>query len=262
MQRPKSITALWRVIGVFGFYRQFVKGAAQYLAPLNELLKGRTRKNDQTPINWTPELTDAFDKAKIVFSKYTSLHFYKNNSKLILTSDASGIAVGAVIEQITAKGEREPLGFFSKKLTDSQLDWPVYDKELYAIYSSLEHYEYLLQGREVTIYTDHKPLTFMFTVKKLDKIERRNRQIQYISQFTTDIRHISGSANIIADMLSRPEIPQVASINVTITHQDIARAQKDDPEIQNILKNGLNDHTIEAIQLEENLNLICGKFNR
>ena len=99
----------------------------------------------------------------------------------------------------------------------------------------------------------------MFTIKKRDKIERRNRQIQYISQFTNDVRHISVSAHIIADMLSRPETSEVVSIKVTITPHDIAREQKNDDEIQNLMKNKADKYSIRVSQLGNDLELICSR---
>lgn len=80
----------------------------------------------------------------------------------------------------------------------------LYDKELLSVYSAIAHFRYLIEGRNVIVYTDHKPLTFAFSKIGCDKeLPRRARQIMFISEFTTDIRHISGSDNVVADTLSR-----------------------------------------------------------
>ena len=61
----------------------------------------------------------------------------------------------------------------------------------------------MIEGRQFHIFTDHKPLIYAFR-QKLDKSAPcQIRQLDFISQYTTDIRHISGTENITADLLSR-----------------------------------------------------------
>lgn len=43
----------------------------------------------------------------------------------------------------------------------------------------------MLEGRQFTIYTDHKPLTFAFRQKADKASPRQSRQLEFISQFTT-----------------------------------------------------------------------------
>lgn len=204
MKRPLTIAALRKVMGIFSFYRKFVKGAADAMSPLYDLLKGRTGKNDKTPIRWTPELKQVFENVKKRFSEYTLLHFVSDEHPIQLTCDASGTAIGGVLEQVVG-GEVRPIAFHSEKLSPSQQRWSTYDRELYALFSSVVHFESLIQGFPVTLVTDHRPLLPMFHMKKRIILERRSRWIEFISQFTTEIRHISGSQNAVADALSRPE---------------------------------------------------------
>ncbi len=104
MKPPKTIAALRSILGLLNFYRRFTSKAAEHLAPLNELLKGHPKKNDRSRILWTDELNAAFENARKSFINFTLLHFPKQNSKLILTCDASRVAVGAVLEQIGDDG--------------------------------------------------------------------------------------------------------------------------------------------------------------
>ena len=50
--------------------------------------------------------------------------------------------------------------------------------------------------------TDHKPLTFAIA-SAVDRSPRQTRHLSYIAEFTTDIRHVAGSSNVVADALSR-----------------------------------------------------------
>ncbi len=54
------------------------------------------------------------------------------------------------------------------------------------------------------VYTDHKPLTHAIARVSDPWTARQCRQLAYVAEYTSDIRHIAGSANIVADTLSRP----------------------------------------------------------
>ena len=263
LKKPKTIEALRSIIGTFNFYRIFKRQAAAILAPLNEVLKGRTKRRDRTPVQWTPELSLAFDKAKELFSTYTLLHYPRENCTLILSADASGTAIGAVLEQVNKNGECEPIGFFSRKLDQQQQQWPTYDCELYALYSAVEYFECLVEGRHLILATDHKPLTNMFVAQRSFKLQRRSRQVQYLSQFTNEIIHIAGINNVIADQLSRPEAEVhtiCKALEFDFTMPAFASAQRDDTETQTIRKNGLKDHTISDIICDDGQTVLCSVF--
>lgn len=252
LQPPKTVGSLRRILGIFSFYRRFVKNAAQLLAPFYNLLKGKIKKNDRTVIKWTPELHTAFDEVKLAFQNYTLLNFLNDRYPLQLVCDASGTAIGGVLEQLV-DGELKPIAFYSEKLKDNQMNWCVYDKELYAVFACIRNFEHLIRGYDLTIVTDHRPLVNMFTTKKRILLERRSRQIEFISQFTTSIRHISGSSNVVADAISRPE---VAAIQKTLSLKDIADAQLADEDILNLQKNSKYEVS-KVVFKEENCSVLC-----
>jgi len=60
---------------------------------------------------------------------------------------------------------------------------------------------------------------------------RQTRHLEFISQFTTDIRYVIGKENVVADALSRVE-----NINRAIDIETLAEAQENDEELQQIIK--------------------------
>ncbi|GBN57423.1 hypothetical protein AVEN_10582-1 [Araneus ventricosus] len=106
--------------------------------------------------------------------------------------------------------------------------YSTYDRKLLAVYSSVKHFRHFLEGRDFIIYTDHKPLTFAFQQTGDKTSPRQQRHLEFISQFSTDIRYISGIQNTIADALSRTDEIGIPS---EIDYEEIARAQTDDEEI-------------------------------
>lgn len=67
-----------------------------------------------------------------------------------------------------------PQNFFSEKLNDAQQRYSTYDPEFLAAYKSVKHFRYILEGREVFILTDHKPLQFAFNLSHSRRILRKS----------------------------------------------------------------------------------------
>lgn len=140
-------------------------------------------------------------------------------AKLALVTDASDSAMGAVVQQLR-NGVWEPLAFFSRKLSPSQRKYSPYDRELLAIYESIKYFRHMLEARYFVVYTDHKPLTYAFHERKINCSPRQYRHLDFISQFTSDIRHIAGRDNVVADTLSRIE-----ELETTVDFDQLAASQ-------------------------------------
>ncbi len=104
----------------------------------------------------------------------------------------------------------------------------------------------MLEGSPFTIYTDHKPLTFALGKVSEPWTAMQSRQLSYVAEFTTDIRHIPGSENIVADTLSRPPPaalpaaatggPAVAAVAASPVSLDFARIAANQRSCQETLK--------------------------
>ncbi|GBP85600.1 Transposon Tf2-11 polyprotein [Eumeta japonica] len=161
------------------------------------------------------------------------------DAKLSLVTDASDTSLGAVLQQYKDKAW-EPLAFYSHKLSPAQRNYSPYDRELLAIYEAIKHFRHMLEARDFVIYTDHKPLCHAFKTRKDKCSPRQYRHLDFISQFSTDIRHISGRDNVVADTLSRIE-----QLDNVVDFVKLANAQESDPELEQILKDG------SALQLQK-----------
>ncbi|GFT68390.1 hypothetical protein TNCV_659811 [Trichonephila clavipes] len=78
--------------------------------------------------------------------------------------------------------------------------------------------------------TDHKPITYAFHQKNEKASPRQLRHLQYISQFSTNICHIKGQDNLVADAFSRIEAITV------IDYDTIADKQTQDAELQQLMR--------------------------
>lgn len=139
----------------------------------------------------------------------------------------------------------EPIAFLSVKLSKSQKNWSTYDRELFAIYTSVKKFRHLLEGRDFTIFTDQKPLIYAFKQKPDKCSPRQLRHLDYISQFSTDIRHTKGTDNDnqVVDALSRIEIDSITS--TPLKFEEFALAHRNDSELKLLLQSP------SALKLEE-----------
>ena len=93
------------------------------------------------------------------------------------------------------------------------------------IYEAIRHFRYFLEGQDFLIVTDHKSLIYMFS-QRMEKIsQRQQRQIAFISQFTTDITYQPDDDNVVADSLSRIESIRVPKIGNRKSRNTIAYFQ-------------------------------------
>ncbi|CAH8462440.1 unnamed protein product [Dicrocoelium dendriticum] len=216
---PTSFRQLKRFLGMINYYRRFIPHAAEILAPLTNLLVG-----PQKHFEMSDAATQAFTQIKSVLKNQLNLFHIRPDATLSLHTDASNTAVGAVLNQ-HVNNQLQPIGFFSKRLTTTETHYSTFGRELLAIYLAIKHFRHLLEGREFCVFTDHKPLVSAFLAKPDRYSPREIRHLDYISQFTCDIRHITGASNIVADNLSRPAVDEITGIS-SIDFQRMARLQK------------------------------------
>ena len=200
--RPANIKQLQCFHGMANYYRRFIQAAAHHLCALFDALQGKPKK-----LEWTEKLQKSFDSIKKALTSATMLHHPYPSLPLALTTDASDVPIGGVVKQRGPKGW-DPLGFFSKKLTNSEKNWCPYDCELNAVHNSIRHFKHMLEGRAFTVYTDHQSL-IPSLAKKTDALTSRlMNQLSEIAQFTTDIKYLEGKSNVVANCLSRPNEPK------------------------------------------------------
>jgi hypothetical protein len=240
--RPQTVQELRRYLGMLNFYRKHLPRAADLHATLNSFLIN-SKKNDKRQIPWCDNSIQAFEQSKLSLKKAVTLSFPSADAPISLMTDCSNTCAGAVLQQ--KEGNRwQPLGFFSKKLSDAQQKYSTFDRELLAIYMAIKHFRYLIEGRNLIVYTDHKPLVYALmnnTVGKNDT-PRRIRHLDFIMQFCSSIHHITGTDNVVADTLSR-----ISSIETPspINYMEIAKAQENDEQ----LKEMMQSNTIKLKQI-------------
>ena len=134
--------------------------------------------------------------------------------------------------------------------------YSTFDKELLAVYLGVERCRPYLEGKTFSIYTDHKPLLAGFTARA-DRSSRQARQLAYISEFSTNIHHIEGKYNVVADALSRSSIATINQREDLFDFIKMAAAQKDDPDIADYRANPSTGLHLIDIPISSNAVLCC-----
>ena len=181
---------------MINYYHRFLPKIAGQLHPLHVASAGR----GQT-IEWSPDCQTAFEKAKAALASATLLHHPRPDAPTSITTDASGTSIGGQIEQ--RQGNLwKPIAFFSRKLSPAEMKYAAFDRELLAVFCAIKHFRHFLEGRPFTAFTDHKPLTNAID-SATERSPRQTRHLSFISEFTTDLQHVAGKHNVVADALSR-----------------------------------------------------------
>jgi len=229
--QPKTVRQLMQFLGMINFYRRFIRGAAALLKPLSDALRGGQRAN----LVWTADMAAAFAESKKRLARVAELAHPRAGGELVLSVDASEAHVGAALQQKDARGALQPLGFFSKKLDKAQMKYSAFDRELLACYLGVRHFRWMLEGSKFYILSDHKPLTFALHRLSDAWSARQQRQLSYLAEYTSDIRHVAGVENVVADTLSRPAAAVRPVSGGVMDSEQLARAQEDCEQTQNLV---------------------------
>ncbi|XP_039286596.1 uncharacterized protein LOC120351895 [Nilaparvata lugens] len=115
-------------------------------------------------------------------------------------SIASQFAIGAVLSQFK-NGADLPIAYASRTLNDTETRYSTIERELLAIVWATKHFRPYLYGRKFNIFTDHKPLQWLFSIK-----EPNSKMLRWrlkLEEYDYDIQYKKGSKNQNADALSR-----------------------------------------------------------
>ena len=159
-----------------------------------EDLGGLSKKN--VGFKWGNEQEKTFNliKEKLTNAHLLALPDFAKTFEI--ECDTLGIGIGVVLMQ-----EGRPIAFFSEKINEAALNYPTYDKEMYALVRALETWQHYLWPKEFVIHTDHESLKHLKGQHKLNKWHAK--WVEFIETFAYVIKYKKGKENVVADALSR-----------------------------------------------------------
>lgn len=190
--RPADVHHLRSFLGMATYFRRFIDKFARVVHPLTNLLR-----KDQ-PWSWTEDCEAAFCKIKqlLTTAPVLALPDWRSTKPFELVCDASIQGVGGVLLQ-----DGRPIAFESRKLTPAEVRYATPEQEMLAVHYCVEKWRCYIEGRDVHVYTDHKPNTFFDTVNMQSR--RASRWLEKLQQHQLQWHYKPGPQNVVADALSR-----------------------------------------------------------
>ncbi|GBG81426.1 hypothetical protein CBR_g32103 [Chara braunii] len=191
---PRTLTELRSFLGLANYYRKFVRNFSTIAAPLHRLLK------KEAILQWDKDCTSALKKLKRALIEYPVLKVADPSLPFVITTDASQYGIGAVLQQDDGNGYR-PVEFMSARMPCEKVVTSTYERELYALRQTLDHWKHYLLGRHFKVYSDHETLRWLKTQAKMTL--KLTRWAAEIDQFDFELRPVKGKYDVAVDALSR-----------------------------------------------------------
>ena len=213
---PTNATEIKRFLGLLGYYRKFIPNFAKVTKPMTQCLK----KGSKIDIH-DPEYINCFEHCKTLLINDPILQYPDFSKEFILTTDASKLAIGAVLSQGSI-GSDKPIAYASRTLNSSEINYSTIEKELLAIVWATKYFRPYLFGRKFVVVTDHKPLKWMMSLREPNS--RLTRWRLKLSEYNFSVVYKEGRYNVNADALSRIEINNEDVSSVAVQHSEKTRS--------------------------------------
>jgi transposase InsO family protein len=192
---PKNSKQVQQALGLFNFYRRFIDKFADMSKCLYELIK------KDTPFVWTDECSKNYKYFIDCLTTEPAMAQPILGQPFIVYSDGSKFAIGGVLAQVI-NGVEHIIEYTSRLLRGPELNYGISDIECLACVFLIKKWHHYLYGTHFTLYTDHKALTQLMSIK--DYVGRLGRQAMLLQEYTFTIKYLPGEENSAADIASRP----------------------------------------------------------
>ncbi|KAM9959529.1 hypothetical protein ACTFIR_000607 [Dictyostelium discoideum] len=225
---PTNQKELMKFLGTVNYFRSFIKNFTNYTQPFFKLLK----KNIN--FNWDNDLESKRVELLKILAKTNVLSFPRDTMNNVIESDVSNNGIGGVMLQ-----DSKPVCYYSRTLNEAEKKYSVTEKECLAVVECVKYFKSYINGRKVTIITDHQPLKYILTGKFTDRIVKWSMLLQEIDY---EIVYRPGRENYLADTLSRYPKGNGGSLDLEIPVYSITNSNSD----------GLLEFTKECLERELN----------
>ena len=193
---------------------------------------------------------EAFEKLKQLLTSSHVMTAPRTDRPYKLYTDTCDYAVGAISVQVDDCGTERVIQYVSHSLSSVQRRWATIEKEAYAVVYAISKLRPYLYGADFTVYTDHKPLTSLFT--KEMQSTKIQRWAVLLSEYGATIQYPKGKNNIRADMLSHihPETG-IHTIDCDDWVDPTAIPEQDTADVLPLVYDGLDLEEVSKAQHKE-----------
>lgn len=194
MPAPRNVEGVRSFLGLSGYYRRFVPQYAHILSPVSSLLKKDAK------FEWGPCQQKAFDAIKEIMINPPLLSFPDRAQIQVLTTDASGVGIGAILSQSPdgTPNKETVIAYESRVLRDAETRYSSVHQEALAVCWAVEKFRHYLSGRSFILRTDSAAVSFVLNSTKPSKLQRWSAMLM---EYDFEVKHQPGKQNP-ADALS------------------------------------------------------------
>ena len=191
---PTNVKEVRSFKGISSYYRKFIKDFSKIARPLTDL----TRKSE--PFVWGREQETALCILKQALCSAPILQLPDFHKPFVINTDASEVAVGAVLQQDFGRG-LQPIAYESRKLSDVECRSSPYEREMIGIIHALNVWKHYIRGNQFVLKKDHASLTHFLNQPYFRA--KQGRWLELLQTYDMIIEHIPGWKIQVADALSR-----------------------------------------------------------
>ncbi len=215
--QPTTTTEIKRLIGLCSWYRRFISNFSTLVSSINDLLKGKKKKQK---VDCNPKAEEAFINIKNALIAAPVLCSPDFSQTFTIQCDASDTGLGGVLTQELDGGERV-IAYCSRTLSRAERNYTVTERELLALLFSLEKFRMYVEGTVFKVITDHASLLWLNNLK--DPSGRLARWSVKLRQHSFQLIHRKGASHKVPDALSRinnsAEVYNVDSLSIDFNNE-------------------------------------------
>lgn len=202
---PTDVSRVRSFLGTTNYFRRFVRKYAEIVRPLTNLLR------HDAAFVWSSACQTAFDRIKelLTSAPVLALPDWRSHKPFDMVCDASYEGVGGVLLQ-----DGRPIAFESRKLIPAEAHYSPTELEMLAVVHCCKVWRCYIEGRDVRVYTDHKPNITFDTVNMANR--RHARWLDALQGHRLTWNYLKGGQNI-ADSLSRNPVELDTTADVPMT---------------------------------------------
>ncbi|XP_062713807.1 uncharacterized protein K02A2.6-like [Aedes albopictus] len=198
-REPTTLSELRSFLGLTTFLSPYLENYANVTSPLWAATATKAWL-------WGPEQSEAFASIKQKIIECTiSLGFFSDKDDTILYTDASPVALGAVLVQASPNQPPRIISFASKALTPTEKSYAQNQREALGAVWAVEHFSYFLLGRHFTLRTDAQGVSFILNRSREESkraLTRADGWALRLTPYSYTVEYVRGIDNI-ADSSSR-----------------------------------------------------------
>ena len=246
LEQPTTAKTTRAFITMCSFYRRHIPDFTKMTRPLVEACKKNIK------FDWTEECQRSFEELKRTLATAPMLPYprHEDGHHMVLHTDASIEAIGAILAQEDPDGEEHVLQYFNEALPEDMKNHTISEIECYAIVRAVTYFKHYLSTKPFTIYTDHAPLLNIRTTKMHN--DRIQKWAMILAGYPMDIKYKPGPLQK-ADFLSR--IPTTG--DHVIAQPGEAMEYKFLPEIMNLQNQPESPYDRKIRYLAEDICDVC-----